>query len=277
MKTKAERNVSCFFSRNGAYRWLRLLLVVVLSGCATLPSVHTKDLGNGQVEYALIRHAPPAVIFENGLGATMDRWSEVFPEVGKAATVFAYNRPGYGGSDPTPTPRDGGHIVEELRALLRSEGLPPPYVLVGHSLGGLYMQLFARRYPDEVAGLVLVDSTHPTQLEGAGALERQPLWVRGLFGLFVAGTAKQEFSAVLQTGEEVLRLPTVSGKPVVILSAVDKADSEVVRHANRKRADLARLYPGSRQLWVDSGHNIQLEKPAVVIDAIRDILEKTTP
>lgn len=260
---------------NRSHWCLWLLLVVGLSGCATLPSARTKDNGDGQIEYALIRSAPPVVVFENGLGATMDRWSSVFHEVGKEATVFAYNRPGYGDSDPAPTPRDGVHIVEELRVFLHGENLLPPYVLVGHSLGGLYMQFFAHRYPEEIAGLVLVDSTHPTQLEGAGALENQPLWVRALFGLFVAGTAKQEFSAAPQTGQEILRLPTVSGRPVILLSAVDKTDSDVVRHANQKRADLARLYPGSRQLWVDSGHNIQLEKPAVVIEAIRDILAQS--
>ena len=73
-----------------------------------------------------------------------------------------------GRSDPADSPRDGGHVVDELRALLSAQDLKPPYVLVGHSLGGLYMQLYARRYPDEVSALVLVDSTHPNQFKGAG-------------------------------------------------------------------------------------------------------------
>ena len=74
------------------------------------------------------------------------------------------------------------------------------------------------------------------------------------------------------TGQEVLGLPTVSSKPLIILSAVDKRDSEVVKHSNNKRADFARLYPEGRQLWVESGHNIQADKPEVVIEAIQDVL-----
>ena len=111
----------------------------------------------------------PAVVFEHGLGGTFDLWQKVFPEVAKVDTAFAYDRPGTGGSDRASTSRDGEQIVNELRVLLAAEGIGPPYVLVGLSLGGLYMQLFARRYPREVARLVLVDPTHPDQFNGAGA------------------------------------------------------------------------------------------------------------
>lgn len=251
---------------------IRILLVALLAGCAALPATETGRIEQRRIEYAQIGHGSPVVVFQNGLGPSMRNWSKVFPAIGKQASVFAYNRPGYGDSDPASTPRDGAQIVDELRALLRSRDLAPPYVLVGHSLGGLYMQLFARKYPDEVAGLVLVDSTHPTQMEGAGAIDRQPLWVRLFYHLFVTEEMKKEFDAAGPTGQEVLNLPTVTGKPVWVLSAIDISTSEAVRQANQKRADIARLYPGSRQLWVESGHNIQWDKPDVVIDAIRDIL-----
>jgi len=251
-----------------------LFFFVLLSGCASLPAVDIAMVDRRQIEYALIKGGAPVVIFENGLGASMHSWNKVFPVIGKDATVFAYNRPGYGSSDPAATPRDGAHIVDELRAFLRSRGLMPPYVLVGHSLGGLYMQLFARKYPDEVRGLVLVDSTHPTQMEGAGSIERQPWWVRTLVSLFLTGELEREFKSAPMTGQEVLRLPTVSNKPLIILSAVDKRDHDVVRHANNKRADFARLYPDGRQLWVESGHFIQTDKPEVVIEAIRDVLAR---
>lgn len=252
---------------------LPILLVGLLVGCSTLPATETGELDHRHIEYAQIGHGSPVVVFENGLGASMHSWNKVFPEIGKQTTVFAYNRPGYGRSDPAPTPRDGAHVVDELRALLRSRDLPPPYVLVGHSLGGLYMQLFARQYPDEVAGLVLVDSTHPTQMEGAGNIERQPWWARIFFHLFVTGELRREFDAAMPTGQEVLHLPTVTGKPVVVLSAIDTSTSDAVKHANKKRADIANLYPGSRQLWVKSGHFIQWDRPEVVVDAIRSILE----
>lgn len=254
-----------------------VLLAGLLAGCAGLPATETGRLGERRVEYARLGHGSPVVVFETGLGAPMRSWDKVFPEIARDTAVFAYHRPGYGRSEPATTPRDGAHIVDELRALLRHRGLAPPYVLVGHSLGGLYMQLYARKYPDEIAGLVLVDSTHPTQMEGAGRLDNQPWWVRMFFPLFVRGEQRREFDAAPATGEEALRLPTVTGKPVRILNAIDSSRAAAVQHANRKRADLARLYPGSRVQWVESGHFIQWDEPQVVIDAIRDVLAASSP
>lgn len=251
-----------------------VLLALVVSGCASLPNVTTGQVDGRQVEYALSGQGNPVVVFEHGLGGTMDWWAKVFPETSKNATAFVYNRPGYGRSDPASTPRDGLHIVDELRALLRSRGLKPPYVLVGHSLGGLYMQLFARRYPGDVAALVLVDSTHPNQMKGAGATENWPAWLRVAFDAASSAAAKDELGAIDLTGEEVLSLPTFVGKPVIVLSALQpmKEKSALADHANEKRQDIVRLHPGSRQIWVNAGHGIPLEKPEAVISAIRQVL-----
>lgn len=251
-----------------------LLALAMLSGCASLPNVTTEKIEQRTIEFALTRHDTVPVVFENGLGGRMDGWAKVIADVSKTATTLAYHRPGYGKSTPATTARDGVHIVEELRSLLRSQGLAPPYVLVGHSLGGLYMQWFARRYPDEVAALILVDSTHPKQLEGAGALDKQSLWVRGLLGVLVTGTAREDLDLLPQTGEQVLSLPTPVNTPVFVLSASGpmKETSPQALDANAKRQDIARLYPGSRQIWVESGHVIPLEKPEAVISAVRQAM-----
>jgi hypothetical protein len=145
---------------------IALTIVVLLSGCASLPNSMLEKLNDREVELAVTQHGTPPVIFENGLGGRMEWWSKVLPDISRDTTTFAYNRPGYGNSDPAATPRDGLHIVDELRTLLRDKSMQPPYVLVGHSLGGLYMQLYARRYPEDVSALILVDSTHP----GSGSL-----------------------------------------------------------------------------------------------------------
>jgi len=136
------------------------------------------------------------------------------------------------------------------------------------------MQLFARRYPDEVSALVLVDSTHPEQLKGAGSSENWPAWLRVLFAVATSSAVKKEINAINVTGEEVLRLATFTGKPVVILSTLQpmKEKSTLADDANKKRKDIARLYPGSKQIWVDSGHGIPLEKPEAIISAIREVL-----
>jgi pimeloyl-ACP methyl ester carboxylesterase len=250
------------------------LIVMLLTGCASLPNSTLEKIGNRNVEFALTQHDTPPIVFENGLGGRMEWWKKVLPEISNDTTTFAYNRPGYGNSDPVATPRDGLHIVDELRALLRNKRMNSPYILVGHSLGGLYMQLYARRYPEEVSALILVDSTHPKQLDGDGATEKQSYLVRGLLGVLVTGTAKDELDLLPQTGKQVLDLPTLSGKPTFVLSASKPLDekSPVADDANAKRRDIARLYPGSKQVWVDSGHAIPLEKPEVIVAAIREAL-----
>lgn len=250
------------------------LMMVLLSGCASLPNSTTEKINNSHIEFAMTQHNTIPVVFENGLGGRMEGWKKVLPEISKDTTTFAYNRPGYGESDSVSTHRDGSHVVDELRSLLRSKGLNPPYILVGHSLGGLYMQLFARRYPDEVSALILVDSTHPKQLDGDGAIEKQSFWVRGLVGALVTGTAKEELNLLPQTGEQVLGLPALLNKPVFVLSASGpmQEKSKLADDANEKRKDIARLYPSSKQIWVDSGHGIPLEKPESVVSVIREAL-----
>ncbi|MDY6857521.1 MAG: alpha/beta hydrolase [Thermodesulfobacteriota bacterium] len=214
------------------------------------------------------------VVFENGLDGKMYWWNKVIPEIWKDSTTLAYNNPGYGSSDPMSTPRDGLHIVDELRVFLKSNGLKPPYILVGHSVGGLYMQLFARLYPEDLAGLVLVDSTHPNHFKHKGTIENWPTWFRIVFRLYLSSTAREEMDLINTTGEEVLALPSFTDRPVIVLSALQpmKEKSVLADDANEKRKNIAHLYPGSKQVWVDSGHGIPKEKLDSVIEAIREVL-----
>jgi pimeloyl-ACP methyl ester carboxylesterase len=251
-----------------------LLLLILLSGCATLLNAKTEEINSRNVEYSLICNGDATVVFENGLDGKMKWWRKVIPEISKNTTTFAYNRPGYGSSVAVSTPRDGQHIIEELRTLLKSKEVKPPYVLVGHSFGGLLMQLFARKYPEEVSALILIDSTHPAQLTGNGAKENWPTWLRFLVRIYLSSVERQELDLINATGEEVLALPTFSGKPVIVLSAMQPIGEkgEFADDVNEKRKDVARLYPGSQQVWVDSGHGIPLEKPETVIAAIKQVL-----
>ena len=255
-------------------KYIGILLVALVSGCASLPNSTTQKISDRKVEFALTRHDTTPVVFENGLGGKMEYWKKVIPEISSDTTTFVYHRPGYGRSDAASTPRDGTHVVDELRSLLQSKGLNPPYLLVGHSLGGLYMQLFAKRYPNEVSALILVDSTHPEQFKGKGTPDNWPSWFRIAFSLLTSKVEKEEMKNINQTGEAVLRLPSFTGKPVIILSASQpmKNKSELADDANEKRKDIVRLYPGAKQIWVDSGHVIPLEKPESIISAIREVL-----
>ena len=100
----------------------------------------------------------PTVILEAGGGGGSVGWSKIQPGVASFTRVCSYDRAGYGWSDNGPLPRTAGRIVTELHTLLTRAAVPGPYVLVGHSFGGLIVRLYAYRYPQQVAGLVLVDS-----------------------------------------------------------------------------------------------------------------------
>lgn len=99
----------------------------------------------------------PTVLFDSGLGAGAQVWSRVQPVIAETTRACAFDRPGYGASDEGPTPRDATHIVRDLKAGLEAAGMAGPYVLVGHSMGGYDMRLFANLHPQEVSGMVLVD------------------------------------------------------------------------------------------------------------------------
>lgn len=105
----------------------------------------------------------PTVILDTGLGVPAAGWKFVQPEVAKFARVCSYDRAGYGWSTPGPMPRTSGEIVKELHALLAASGEQGPYVLVAHSFGGFNVRVYTKEYPADVAGLVLVDTSHEDQ------------------------------------------------------------------------------------------------------------------
>ena len=103
----------------------------------------------------------PTVVLDAALGASSVSWSLVQPAIAQTTCVCSYDRAGFGWSDAGPMPRTAGRIAGELRALLARAGVGPPFILAGHSFGGLVMRIFATRYRDDTAALVLVDPAHP--------------------------------------------------------------------------------------------------------------------
>ena len=144
--------------------------------------LHYQDMGEGG----------PTVVLESGLMSTMLTWHGLQPELAKSTRVISYDRAGLGWSDPGPEPRSAERIVEELRDLLRRVEAPPPYVLVGHSFGGLTMHLFATRYSREVCGVVLVDPV--------AAKEWQPASERDLHRVAIGAKICRRAAALSYTG-----------------------------------------------------------------------------
>jgi pimeloyl-ACP methyl ester carboxylesterase len=122
----------------------------------------------------------PVVVFDAALGGSSISWSLVAPSIAAFARAFVYDRGGFGWSDAGPLPRTAGRVADELRVLLDRAGEPPPYVLVGHSFGGFVMRIFAARYRELTAGLVLADPAHPEDwvTPGGRELERITRGVR---------------------------------------------------------------------------------------------------
>jgi pimeloyl-ACP methyl ester carboxylesterase len=117
-------------------------------------------------------HPGPTVVLDSGMVSFSSNWAWVQPELAKTTRVVAHDRAGLGWSDPGPTPRDAGQSARELHAALQRAGITGPYVLAGHSYGGLAQRAFAAVYPDEVAGMVLVDASHPDQWVRFGVSSR---------------------------------------------------------------------------------------------------------
>lgn len=140
---------------------------LALSGCSSVPPPPGQrvDIGGRALHLYCTgpQGAQPTVIIEAGLGGMGAFYHWVQLGLSQQTRVCSYDRAGLGWSDDSPEPRDAEHMVRDLHELLRVAHVTPPYVLAGHSLGGLLILAYTRRYPDEVAGLAFLDSSHPQQ------------------------------------------------------------------------------------------------------------------
>lgn len=121
------------------------------------------DVGGYNMHLYCLGEGSPTVILEAGLNDFSISWAKVQPEVTKTTRVCSYDRAGLGWSEASPNPRTNEVMTEELHTLLKNANVEPPYILVGHSFGGINVRVFARQYPEEVTGMVLVDSAHEEQ------------------------------------------------------------------------------------------------------------------
>jgi pimeloyl-ACP methyl ester carboxylesterase len=259
--------MTTFIARTG------LALSLLLSACTRLESEVVNFQGR-EIEIVDAGDGPTTVVFEAGLGDDWHHWNRVASDVSEDTRVFAYSRPGYGDSDDATTPRDPGHIVEELRELLASQDIPPPYVLVGHSFGGTYMELFARAHPDEVAGLVLVDSRPSdflAECESAGLDECgvPPAQVEATGGVFAA-----EYNAFTRASEEMMAAGTFGAYPVRVLTATRRAGKSPERAAlwTSMHTSLAEEAADGSQIRVHGGHYLQVFHARKVAEVIRGVL-----
>lgn len=213
------------------------------------------------------------VVFESGAGSPLETWGKVQPGVSRFARTVSYDRAGIGLSDDGPLPRDGRRIAAELRRALLSAGIAPPYILVGASIGGPYVRVFAGIYPDAVAGMVLVDPTNDNQRfdgrAGVPALESWP------------DTLDQARASRVPGGIPVFLIDAVS--PLEVPFATDAI--RTLRRNNRPEIEADSLeyarwlstFAGGRLVVTNrSGHNVAQEEPELVVATIRRVVNEAT-
>jgi pimeloyl-ACP methyl ester carboxylesterase len=264
-------------------RCFPLLLSMVVgaglaTGCRSNLATHLTKLDGRTVEFATAGDAGPVVVFEAGLGNDWTTWDAVANRVSGSARVFAYSRPGYGGSEAAATPRDPGHIVEELRTLLNQQGYAPPYVLVGHSFGGAYMELFAKAHPSEVAALVLVEPRHRDFSAACAAAQLEMCGIPADMLATLPKVQIAEYEGYDSASEQIRAAGAFGAYPVRVLIATDHPPKDEAREALWKSmltALAAEAADGQAVVFDGAGHILQAERTEEVARAILSVLPGT--
>lgn len=252
-----------------------LTLMLALAS-AWLMSTGARAEQRGQA-YTLQGEGTPAAVLQAGLGDGQSVWQQVLPALAAHRAVVAIDRPGHGRAPAGDGPRDPCRVAVQQRALLREAGVAPPFLLVGHSLGGLYQFVYAHLYPQDVAGLVLLDPTHPRHWAVMQAeAPTQAALVKALLTVTMSRVDREEFRAQADCLDR-LALERPPALPVLLQFSG--------RPGTGEDADFRRLLEGLRRDWLrlagaapdqartvwDSGHYIQKERPDAVAAAVQAV------
>ena len=268
------------------------------------------DVGGYRLHINCTGTGSPTVIIEAGLGDWSTSWGGyVQPEVAKTTRVCTYDRAGMGWSEAGPLPRDAAQFVKELHTLLQNADISGPYVMVGHSLGGLAVRVFVHDYSSEVAGVVLIESMNPKQLSQSSTevhsqsnTQAQPFSLQAALARFgvarllvkLPGIAPslpaneeayyplyvrpQSFQATANeskgmpaAGAQAATVKTFGDLPLIVLTA--KLND--IPSWPKWQTELLQLSSNSQQLFAEnSGHNIQADEPDVVVAAILQMVQQ---
>ena len=181
---------------------------------------HTVDVGGHRLYMHCTGSGSPTVVLVSGLAETSTYWGGwIAPAVAQNTTVCAYDRAGQGRSDPPASPQDGVAVATDLHTLLDRAQIPGPYVLVGHSTGGAYIRVFAARYPDQIAGMVFLDSQPNEAFTGLPDFPSQYSTIRRASALFPSLARLGVFRLANQFAPDPLPIPTRDEERAVISTA----------------------------------------------------------
>jgi pimeloyl-ACP methyl ester carboxylesterase len=272
------------------------------------------DVGGYKMHIDCTGQGTPTVILESGLGDSYVSWHKVQPKIARFTRVCSYDRAGLGYSDSSPRPATSKNIAEELHTLLRNAGISGPLILVGHSMGGFDVRVFASLYRADVAGMVLVDSSHPeqqkrlpaalTNLDATWLREQEflefttPFGIPRLLGFCDSDpdvrAAECNFHSVHESVAELKAISTSAAQtaatgslgdmPLVVLSHdpskpqfelpadLDKPVNDTWQQMQNELAQLSTA--GTHVIAKNSGHYIQLDRPELVVEAVRQVVDR---
>ena len=267
------------------------------------------DVGGYRLHINCTGTGSPTVVIDAGLGDWSTIWGPVQTGVAKATRVCIYDRAGMGWSEPGPMPRDAQHLANELHTLLHNANIPGPYVMVGHSMGGLPIRVFVHNYSSEVAGVVLIESMSPKQFTqssvdaqsqseslsrpfsipallarfGIVRLLAKPLGLvtsvpsdeKAYFALSVRPQSIQALTDEMQgmpaSGAQAAAVRSFGDMPLIVLTA--RLDNNPPNW-QVWQTELLQLSSNSQQLFAESGHNIEIEQPDAAGAAIVKMIEQ---
>ena len=272
------------------------------------------DVGGYKMHIDCAGEGSPTVVLDSGLGDTYVSWRKVQPQIAKFTRVCSYDRAGIGYSDSSSQPRTSKVMAGELHGLLQAAGIAPPYILVGHSMGGYNVRLYASLYRSDVAGMVLVDASHPDQenrlpqelkkMEGSWQREVEfleytmPFGVPRLIGMCDdepgQRAAECNWHSVREVVAELKSFPesatqtaatgSLGDMPLAVLSHDPEKPSaelpaDLAKSTNdaweKMQEELAHLSTrGTQVIAKNSLHYIQIDRPDVVIDAVRGVVDQ---
>jgi pimeloyl-ACP methyl ester carboxylesterase len=264
------------------------------------------DVGGYRLHINCTGEGTPTVVVESGWGDFSETWARVQPEVARTTRICTYDRAGMGWSEASPEPRTAREFAKELHTLLEKANESGPYILVGHSMGGYTVRVYAHDYPDEVVGLVLVDPQNLSTEDAAtfnpapkpgknslpalmarigvmrllavplGAVEDLPEGDKQAYTASVVTprgvqTYLDEGMGMSEGGAQARAVTTLGALPLILLSRGKDMDAE----SAASQARYLQLSTDSQHLIADqSGHHIMIEQPEAAVAAILQMVEQ---
>ncbi|HUT20571.1 MAG TPA: alpha/beta fold hydrolase, partial [Anaerolineae bacterium] len=279
-----------------------LLILLGLSACTPGRGGEMDErvsVGTHRLHIRCTGEGSPTVVIDTGVGDTSERWGSIQAEMAQVTRTCVYDRAGYGSSEPGPLPRHSQRAADELKQLLENAGVRGPYVLVGHSLGGLNAQVFADRYPERVGGLILLDPAplafitgqafpalyqmleqQAAEFQQAAEAARQATDAEAQAKAnYLEAVASEHAALIAESAAQVAAIESFGDIPLVVIgSGVPNpgfgeeaaAFQQFWIEQNRALAD--KSTNGTFVLAPESSHYLHEDAPALVIDVIRQVV-----